>query len=207
MLADTPAKVPSNTLPASNASLNLAAHMSTSSLPIEPAVAQSAHSYLQELGAPKEKVKSRPNHASLFSDKKGFLSKLSSKDKTKNEDEDDSTLNKKLSWFTKMGKKTAGYMQQLMHTNADEKVGTLKWDNFVKVSFTTGFLSPMINVIQVMREMGFGYDPSTAGSSVRFDPPDPRDKVSFTISQVIGLITWSVSQSITIHKRALFFVL
>jgi hypothetical protein len=28
-----------------------------------------------------------------------------------------------------------------------------------------------------MREMGFEYDPSTAGSSVRFDPPDPRDKV------------------------------
>jgi hypothetical protein len=28
---------------------------------------------------------------------------------------------------------------------------------------------------QVMREMGFEYDPSTAGSSVRFDPPDPRD--------------------------------
>jgi len=76
------------------------------------------------------------------------------------EDEDDPTINKKLSWFTKMGKKTAGYMQQLMHTNADEKVGTLKWDNFVKV----------------MREMGFRYDPSTAGSSVRFDPPDPRDK-------------------------------
>jgi hypothetical protein len=28
-----------------------------------------------------------------------------------------------------------------------------------------------------MREMGFEYDPTTAGSSVRFDPPDPRDKV------------------------------
>ena len=28
-----------------------------------------------------------------------------------------------------------------------------------------------------MREMGFEYDPSTAGSSVRFDPPDKRDLV------------------------------
>ena len=28
-----------------------------------------------------------------------------------------------------------------------------------------------------MREMGFEYDPSTAGSSVRFDPPDKRDIV------------------------------
>lgn len=136
-IAETPAKAPSNTIAASNASLNSAAHMSTSSLPIEPTVAQSTHSYLQELGASKEKVKSRPNHASLFSDKRGFLSKLGSKDKTKKEDEDDPTLNKKSSWFTKLGKKTAGYMQQLLHTNADEKVGTLKWDNFVKVSLTT----------------------------------------------------------------------
>ena len=61
-------------------------------------------------------------------------------------------------------------------------------------------------LFQVMREMGFRYDPSTAGSSVRFDPPDQRDKVSFTNSQVIGLITWSVLQSITIHKRTLLFV-
>jgi hypothetical protein len=28
-----------------------------------------------------------------------------------------------------------------------------------------------------MREMGFEYDPSTAGSSVRFDPPSKNDKV------------------------------
>ena len=26
-----------------------------------------------------------------------------------------------------------------------------------------------------MREMGFEMDPSTAGSSVRFDPPNPKD--------------------------------
>lgn len=34
-----------------------------------------------------------------------------------------------------------------------------------------------------MREMGFHMDPSTAGSSVRFDPPNPKDR------------------SITFHKR------
>ena len=34
-----------------------------------------------------------------------------------------------------------------------------------------------------MREMGFEMDPSTAGSSVRFDPPNPKDR------------------SITFHKR------
>ena len=36
-----------------------------------------------------------------------------------------------------------------------------------------------------MKEMGFKIDPSTAGSSVRFDPPNPKDK------------------SITFHKRKL----
>ncbi|RXW20718.1 hypothetical protein EST38_g5132 [Candolleomyces aberdarensis] len=35
----------------------------------------------------------------------------------------------------------------------------MKWDTFVKF----------------MREKGFQYDPSTAGSSVRFNPPDPCD--------------------------------
>lgn len=146
-LSETPAKTSSNTHLPSNASLNSLAHMSTSSLPIEPSVAQSAHSYLQELGAQKEKVKSRPNHASLFSDKRGFLSKLNSKDKTKQEDENDPAVNKKFTWFTKLGKKTAGYMHQLMGTNADEKVAPLKWDNFLKVSLTTSFLSPMVDVI------------------------------------------------------------
>ncbi|KAN0091136.1 hypothetical protein V8E55_004702 [Tylopilus felleus] len=163
-LAETPVQASSNTRRASDASLNSAAHMSTSSLPMGPTVAQSTHSYLQELGSPKEKVKSRPNHASLFSDKRGFLSKLSSKDKTKKEDENDPTVNKKFTWFSKLGKKTNEYMHQLMRINADEKVGSLKWDNFVKL----------------MREMGFKYDPSTAGSSVRFDPPNPKDR-SITI--------------------------
>ncbi|KAF8444599.1 hypothetical protein L210DRAFT_978319 [Boletus edulis BED1] len=160
---ETPAKVPSNTLPPSNASLSSLGHMSTSSLPIEPTIAQSARSYIQELGAPKEKVKSRPNHASLFSDKRGFLSKLGSKDKTK-EDEDGPSVNKKFTWFNKLGKKTTEYMHQLIRTKADEKIGPLKWENFLKV----------------MREMGFKYDPSTAGSSVRFDPPNPKDR-SITI--------------------------
>ena len=36
---------------------------------------------------------------------------------------------------------------------------------------------------KIMREMGFEIDPSTAGSSVRFDPPNPKDN------------------SITFHKR------
>ena len=34
------------------------------------------------------------------------------------------------------------------------------------------------NAIKLMTEMGFTYDPSTAGSSVRFDPPSKNDGVS-----------------------------
>lgn len=53
-------------------------------------------------------------------------------------------------------------MHQLMRTSEDEKRGLapMKWENFVKL----------------MTEMGFDYDPSTAGSSVRFIPKDQRDK-------------------------------
>lgn len=36
----------------------------------------------------------------------------------------------------------------------------MKWESFLKV----------------MRDMGFSYDPSTAGSSVRFDPPHDGDR-------------------------------
>ncbi|KAI0784099.1 hypothetical protein C8Q75DRAFT_894852 [Abortiporus biennis] len=57
-------------------------------------------------------------------------------------------------------------MHQILNTAQDvNKVGgapTMKWENFLKV----------------MREMGFKYDPSTVDSSVRFDPPDPRDLVN-----------------------------
>ncbi|KAF8844311.1 hypothetical protein BDN67DRAFT_765829 [Paxillus ammoniavirescens] len=160
LAADSRARSPSTKPSISNPSLTSLAHTSTASLPIEPTTARSGRSYLQELGAPKEKVKSRPDHASLFSEKRGFLSKLSGRDKDKTKKEDNPNINKKFTWFSKLGKKTTSYMQQLLRTSADEKAGSLKWENFVKV----------------MREMGFEYDPSTAGSSVRFDPPNPGDR-------------------------------
>ena len=51
--------------------------------------------------------------------------------------------------------------------------------------------------------MGFKYDPSTAGSSVRFDPPHPGDRVRSTISRCIALITWSIhSPSLFISVRS-----
>ncbi|KAF9227359.1 hypothetical protein BS17DRAFT_775364 [Gyrodon lividus] len=159
LATESPARSLSTRPSISNASLTSLAHMSTASLPLEPTTAQSGRSYLQKVAAPKEKVKSRPDHASLFSEKRGFLSKLG-RDKGKTKIENNPNINKKFTWFNKLGKKTANYMHQLLRTSADEKAGSLKWDNFVKV----------------MRDMGFKYDPSTAGSSVRFDPPNPNDR-------------------------------
>ncbi|EPQ57181.1 hypothetical protein GLOTRDRAFT_39174 [Gloeophyllum trabeum ATCC 11539] len=144
-----------------NTSSTYLPYMSTASLP----TAQSARSYLQSEGldSSKTKIKSRPDHASSFyKEKKGLLSRFGRR--KKGEDEEDAEPVKKgskHSWFVRLGKKSKDLMHQLLGTAEDEKKGQapMKWEHFLKV----------------MREMGFEYDPSTAGSSVRFDPPDPSD--------------------------------
>ncbi|KAK7685171.1 hypothetical protein QCA50_011534 [Cerrena zonata] len=131
---------------------------STTSLAV-PTVAQSARKYMQEEGIEeKSKLKSRPDFGNLapISEKKGFFSKL-----RKDKEEEQVPKGDKHSFFSTLSKKTKSYMHQLMNTSEDEKKGLapMKWENFLKV----------------MREMGFKYDPSTAGSSVRFDPPGDKD--------------------------------
>ena len=55
--------------------------------------------------------------------------------------------------------------------------------------------------------MGFTYDPSTAGSSVRFDPPDPRDAVSVVLYATAILLMLPVAvKPITFHRRELFLL-
>ena len=159
-------------------------YMSTASLvpSAEPETAQSAHSYLQSLSiSDKKKVKSRPDHASLFSqpdtEKKGFFSGLSLK---KGKDKESAMKEARQSWFSKLSKKTETLMHQLLGTSENDKVGApMKWDSFLKVTdILSGYPSTTAEFLQIMREMGFEYDPSTAGSSVRFDPPNKNDKVS-----------------------------
>lgn len=112
--------------------------MSTTSLvpSAETVMAQSAHSYLQSLSiSDKKKVKSRPDHASLFSqpdtEKKGFFSSLSLK---KGKDKETAMKEARKSWFSKLSKKTKTLMHQLMGTSEDEKRGApLKWESFLKV--------------------------------------------------------------------------
>ncbi|KAJ7346906.1 hypothetical protein DFH08DRAFT_205406 [Mycena albidolilacea] len=71
----------------------------------------------------------------------------------------------KSSQFSALTKKSTQLMHQLLGTSKDKTKGlaSMKWEHFVKL----------------MREMGFESDLSTSGSSVRFDPPDPKD-VSIT---------------------------
>ncbi|TFY60550.1 hypothetical protein EVJ58_g5077 [Rhodofomes roseus] len=129
--------------------------ISTASLPLgRTETAQSAHKYLKEegLAGGKEKIKTRANHANLTpipEKKKGYWSRFGRRDKTQETEEplEKDKKGAKFSFFSKLSKKTATYMHQLLNTSEDEKKG----------------LAP--------HEMGT----LPEGSSVRFDPPDPRD--------------------------------
>jgi hypothetical protein len=137
--------------------------MSNFHIPVGTTEAQSGHSYLKEIKqSEKAKVKTRADHASIFSNqteeqKGGLFSKV----KTALGGKADETKNAKYTWFSRLSKKATDSMHQLLRTGEDagKQPSPMKWDTFVKL----------------MREMGFEYDPSTAGSSVRFDPPNSKD--------------------------------
>lgn len=99
--------------------------------------AQSSHSYLQKenLIKSEKKIKSRPDHASLFSnadEKKGFFSTKFSSSKGEVKPKDSERSN----WFSKLGKKTNGLMHQLLRPGDEQKRARapMKWENFLKVS-------------------------------------------------------------------------
>jgi len=126
--------------PSSSASTTTLPHLSSVSLslPVEPTVAQSSRSYLQaeKLEASKSKVKSRPDQQlePVPEKKKGFFSKLT-KGKDKLKDLEPEKKGSKQSWFSRLTKKTNGYMHQLLRTSEDETRGIapMKWDHFLKV--------------------------------------------------------------------------
>ncbi|KAF8635250.1 hypothetical protein AX17_004022 [Amanita inopinata Kibby_2008] len=122
-----------------------AAQRSTASLllPTVPTVAQSARSYIrsEQLDVPRNKIKSRGDHASIFSkdcedEKKSMFSRLRLKrSKDKSEEEQKEQKKAKQSWYSKLGKRATRCMHQLLRTSRDEKQGTapMKWDHFVSV--------------------------------------------------------------------------
>ena len=163
----------------------LPAYASTTSLPLPESRAQSARSYVRSEGlTEKAKVKSRPNGPVLepINEKKGFWSKFSKKEKEEKKEEEDDVVPRE-NWTVRMKEQTKMYMRQMIGTK--EGLQPMKWENFLKVGL---YRNPRSRVraahwSQIMREMGFQIDPSTAGSSVRFDPPNQKDR------------------SITFHKR------
>ncbi|EEB97105.1 hypothetical protein MPER_03638 [Moniliophthora perniciosa FA553] len=82
--------------------------------------AESARSYIksENLDAPKNKVKSRPDHVSLFSNikPKGVLARLG----VVKEEETPHEKKEKRNFFASLRRKTRGYMHQILHTAEDE---------------------------------------------------------------------------------------
>ncbi|KAI0027822.1 hypothetical protein K488DRAFT_74250 [Vararia minispora EC-137] len=165
---------------ASRTSLSSSASESTTYLPM-PQTARSARSYLQEEG-PKEKTKTKsrmqpglePVQEKLKESRFArFLSKFSKHSKQKEEvaqERDDLG-----GAFAGLSKKASACMSQILQTKETTRHPPMKWEHFVKACECP---------LSVMREMGFDVDLSTAGSSVRFDPPGKN------------------TRSITFHKRS-----
>lgn len=113
---------------------------STTSLPLPTEqTAQSAHAYLKQAGldSEKTKVKTRADHATLFSidedgKDRGIFSRFT-KSKTKKAEVDEKG---KQSFFGNLKRKSKDYMHQLLSTPGDERKGSagMRWSHFVKVS-------------------------------------------------------------------------
>jgi hypothetical protein len=114
---------------------------STVTLPqIHQTTAESARKYLQAEHAEsqKQKVKSRPDPSATSPavekrEKKGFFSRFT-KDKPSLDEKE--MKQAKCSWFSKLTKKTNGYMRQLLRTSDEDAKGLapMKWEHFLKVS-------------------------------------------------------------------------
>jgi hypothetical protein len=157
------------------------ASMSTTLL--EQTRAQSAHSYLQSENLAEQKVKVKVKTRAESDTKKGFFSRFSRKKDVEAPVPEEETKEKRnlSAWFKNMNRKSVGFMAQILGVNKSAKKGgpPMKWDHFVKVSQIFLFNFPWVGIekgfgmTQVMIDMGFEVDASTAGSSVRFQPPDP----------------------------------
>ncbi|KAH7332604.1 hypothetical protein B0J17DRAFT_722141 [Rhizoctonia solani] len=144
-----------------------AASMSSLYTP-QPETAQSAMSYVKSEGiSVKNKTKSRPE--SKFDKIGSFMSRTFGCRK-KEEEKADAEPEMKRSG---VADRLASYMKSVKSRaipawqkilNMDDARGGLSWHDFVKA----------------MTDLGFEYDESSAGSRVRFDPPDRKDS-SYTV--------------------------
>ncbi|CAE6373255.1 unnamed protein product [Rhizoctonia solani] len=147
-----------------------AASMSSLYTP-QPETAQSAQSYLKSEGiAPKSKAKSRPDGESKIDKLGSFMSrtfgrrKEEEQEQEQDEDERSGVAERLASYMKSVRSKAIPVWEKILGVDDSKGQGGLEWNDFVKA----------------MIELGFEYDESSAGSRVRFDPPDKKDK-SYTV--------------------------
>ncbi|KAF8747659.1 HicA toxin of bacterial toxin-antitoxin, partial [Rhizoctonia solani] len=138
----------------------------------QPETAQSAQSYLKSEGiAPKSKTKSRPEESQL--DKLGsFMSRTFGRQKEEQQQQQEEeegversgVADRLVSYMKSVRAKAIPAWEKILGVDDTKGQGGLEWNEFVKA----------------MIELGFEYDESSAGSRVRFDPPDKKDK-SYTV--------------------------
>jgi hypothetical protein len=137
----TPVKQPAGKVPSvKSVATSTAAYGSTASLPLPTEqTAQSAHAYLKQTGldSEKTKVKTRADHATLFSidekadSKRGIFSRFK-KEKNQSPEVDDAG---KQSFFSNLKRKSKDYMKQILSSPEDKRYGSteMRWSHFVKV--------------------------------------------------------------------------
>ncbi|KAG1731500.1 uncharacterized protein EDB91DRAFT_1252138 [Suillus paluster] len=88
----------------------------------------------------------RTDYGSFYIFNRGFL--------TRDKEVEKDTANKKHTWFSKLGKKTTGYMHQLLRAGNDEKRGAMKWENFLKsIAFHKSHSDPTL-YLMMLKEFG-----------------------------------------------------
>ncbi|EJD52421.1 hypothetical protein AURDEDRAFT_181024 [Auricularia subglabra TFB-10046 SS5] len=144
--------------------------MSLLSLSLGPETAQSARSYLAQQGsdAPKAKVKSRPADTPA-PEKRSLFSRLrrdhdEADDREREKKPADAKKTKGWGIFSGMKKKASRTLKRIIAPGREERgKQSMKWEEFERA----------------MQHMGFTVDGSTAGSSVRFTPPNNDQPITF----------------------------
>lgn len=205
-------------------------HASYTSLAIPAETAQSSRSYLAQTGAlaeTKVKVKSRPEPI-VEEPKKSFFSRFASKEKSKDKAEEgaeaEEQKNNVFSSAATLTKRATKFIHRIMANPEDKTQGKagMRWEHFCKVK---AFLVARIVSLtfihlclrfkpKAMEDMGFTVNPSTAGSSVRFDPPDQSIPVSPIYHQYLRKISkfahtflvYSLLLSISVRKAPIIIL-
>lgn len=92
--------------------------------------APSAHSYRQQLGEAKVKIKTRPDQPIDEVERVGLFDRLRGKAPPK---EDTKTQKNSAVAFTNLKKKTGNFARRLFGVSAQDKKGALKWEQFLQV--------------------------------------------------------------------------